>query len=153
MRPDRVEYEENLLNLEPLKGNLLSPFMEWRRVAAIGLVLMDEMAFTLLYFAVLPLFDVHLPLEGYLGVMAFLVVKDIVVIRLVWNVVVKKPEIGKESLLGKTGVALTDLDPYGIIRIENELWNVETLNPVKKGEQVKVLNVNGLFLQVQPANN
>lgn len=127
--------------------------MEWRRIGAIGVVLIDEMAFTLLYFVVLPFFDVHLPLGIYLGVMAVLIIKDIVVIKLIWNVVVKKPEIGKESLVGKTGVAFTDLDPYGIIRIENELWNVETSIPVKKGEKVKVLNVNGLFLKVESVNN
>lgn len=126
--------------------------MEWRRIGAIGVVLTDEIVFTIFYFFVLPLFDVHLPLEIYLAVMSVLVVKDIVVIKLIWHVVMRTPQIGRESLIGKTGIASTDLDPHGIIRIENELWKVEALSPVKKGEKVRVLNVNGLFLQVERVN-
>lgn len=126
--------------------------MEWRRIGAIGVVLTDEIVFTIFYFFVLPLFDVHLPLEIYLAVMSVLVIKDIVVIKLIWHVVMRTPQIGRESLIGKTGIASTDLDPHGIIRIENELWKVEALSPVKKGEKVRVLNVNGLFLQVERVN-
>lgn len=127
--------------------------MEWRRIGAIGVVLTDEIVFTIFYFFVLPLFDVHLPLGIYLAVMSVLVIKDIVVIKLIWRVVVRTPQIGRESLIGKTGTASTDLDPHGIIRIENELWKVEALSPVKKGEKVRVLSVNGLFLQVEPVNS
>jgi len=126
--------------------------MEWRRIGAIGVVLTDEIVFTIFYFFVLPLFDVHLPLRIYLAVMSVLVIKDIVVIKLIWHVVMRTPQIGRESLIGKTGIASTDLDPHGIIRIENELWKVEALSPVKKGEKVRVLSATGLFLQVEPVN-
>ncbi|KYK36953.1 MAG: NfeD family protein [Theionarchaea archaeon] len=123
--------------------------MYWKRIGAILVVLADEMAFTILWFVVIPFFGYHLPLAIYIGVMMVLVVKDIIVIKLIWNVVVKPPEIGKEALIGKTGTASTDMDPYGIIKIGNELWKAETLHFIKKGEKVKVTDMNGLFLEVE----
>ncbi|MBU7012570.1 MAG: NfeD family protein [Theionarchaea archaeon] len=128
--------------------------MEWRQLGAIGFVLMDEIGVTLLYFGVLPLFNIHLPLKVYLAIMCILVVKDILVVKFLWHVVVRTPQIGKESLIGKIGIASTDLDSQGVIRIGNELWIAETQHaPVKKGGKVIVLNVNGLYLEVDPVNS
>lgn len=124
--------------------------MHWKRVAAILVVLIDEMVFTLFFFGILPVFGVHLPIGVYIGVMAVLVTKDVIVIKLIWNVVIGPPQVGKEALIGKTGVAYTDMDFNGIIRIDNELWKVETVTPIKKGEEVKVIDMNGLFLVVEP---
>lgn len=123
--------------------------MHWKRVGAILVVLADEMAVTILWFVVIPFFGYHLPLSIYIGIMMVLVVKDVIVIKLIWNVVIKPPEIGKEALIGKIGTAYTDIDPHGIIQIGNELWKAETLHFIKKGEKAKVINMNGLFLQVE----
>lgn len=127
--------------------------MQWKRVGAIGLVLMDEIAFTVLYFLVLPLFNVHFPLYIYGAVMGILVIKDIIVIKLIWNIVVSQPHIGKESLIGKIGIAYADFESEGIIQIGNEFWKAETVQPVKKGEKVTVLRVQGLFLYVEPVSS
>lgn len=121
-----------------------------KRAAAILAVLADEMMFTLLFFGILPAFGVHLPIIIYISIMAVLVTKDIIVIKLIWNVVVGPPLMGKEALIGKMGVAFADMDTYGFIRIDNELWKAETAVPLKKGEEVEVVEMDGLFLVVEP---
>jgi membrane-bound ClpP family serine protease len=135
---------------KPLKEAHTLVFMHWERVKAISVILIDEMTFTLLYFVVLPFFNIYLPLKIYLAVMAVLVGKDVIVVKLIWNIVISQPKIGKESLIGKIGAAYMDFESEGIIQIENELWKAETVEPVKKGDNVKVLTVDGLFLQVEP---
>jgi membrane-bound ClpP family serine protease len=127
--------------------------MHWKRLGAIGVVLTDEIVFTLFYFALLPLFDVHLPLTVYIAVMLVLVTKDVIVVKLIWHIVISQPQIGKEALVGKTGIAYTDMDSHGIIQIDNELWKAETVIPLNKGEKVRVLKVDGLFLKVEPADS
>jgi membrane-bound serine protease (ClpP class) len=58
--------------------------------------------------------------------------------------------VGKESLIGKTGIAHTDLDPQGFVRIGNEFWRCESSEPVSKGEYIEVKEVRGLILKVEP---
>ena len=132
-----------------LKGSLPCTAMNWTRVGAILAILLDEIAFTVFFFGVLPAFDVYLPLTLYIGVMAILVAKDIIAIKFIWNIIVKQPEVGREALIGRIGIAYTDIDVYGLIRIDNELWKAETLYPVKKGEKVRITDMNGLSLLVE----
>ncbi len=127
--------------------------MRWIHVTAIFAILSDEIIFTVAYFGVLPLFGIHLPLSLYVGIIAVLVGKDLIVVKLIWNVVIRPPQMGKETLIGKVGTAYTDIDPHGTVKIENELWKAETTNPVKRGEKVVVRSMNGLFLHVEPINN
>jgi membrane-bound serine protease (ClpP class) len=56
---------------------------------------------------------------------------------------------GVESLIGATGVAVTDLNPNGIARVKSEEWVAEALEgPIKQGETVRVVQVEGLRLKV-----
>ncbi len=56
---------------------------------------------------------------------------------------------GVESLIGATGVAVTDLNPNGIARVKSEEWVAEALEgPIKQGEAVRVVQVEGLRLKV-----
>ena len=124
--------------------------MYWKRLGALLVVLLDEIAFTVFFFGVLPAFNVYLPLLLYICVMAILVGKDIIVVKLIWNIILKPPKVGQEAMIGKIGIAYTDIDSYGIVRIDNEFWKAESVGPVKKGEKVVVKDANGLFLQVEP---
>ncbi|MGC1120077.1 MAG: NfeD family protein [Candidatus Methanofastidiosia archaeon] len=129
--------------------------MQWKRIGAIAALSTDEMVFTFFYFVVLPLFDVKLPLAIYGSVMAILIGKDLIVVKLIWNVVVRPPATGQEALVRKVGVAITDIDAHssGTVQIENELWNAQSVHPVRKGEKVRILSVNGLSLQVEPVSD
>jgi membrane-bound serine protease (ClpP class) len=53
-------------------------------------------------------------------------------------------------LLGKTGVALSDLAPQGVVQVQSEMWSaVAAEGPVRAGETVEVVEVKGLRLWVR----
>lgn len=57
---------------------------------------------------------------------------------------------GSEALLGKEGVAISDLAPRGTVRVAHEDWTaVAELDPVKAGEPVEVVAVEGVTLHVR----
>ncbi len=62
----------------------------------------------------------------------------------------KRVMAGPESLLGSVGVALTDLNPDGEVRVEGLVWRARSTTAVKAGAQVKVVGREGLTLVVEP---
>jgi membrane-bound serine protease (ClpP class) len=59
---------------------------------------------------------------------------------------------GPESMIGKTGVAITDLNPKGEVRVDGEIWRAESLSgTIAKGEQVSVKALKGLVVVVEKA--
>ena len=63
----------------------------------------------------------------------------------------KKPEAGKEELIGEVGKVVEDLDPEGVIKLHGELWRAESLDGerIPAGTRVKVVRVDGLTLIVK----
>ncbi len=65
----------------------------------------------------------------------------------------KKPIItGRESMAGKSGVSVTDIDPHGIVQVAGEQWSAslaESAKPIKKGSRVVVVRVEGVRLIVR----
>jgi len=66
----------------------------------------------------------------------------------------RRPVSGAEKIPGETGVAQEDLAPgaEGMVYIEGELWSAVSDSPVKKGDKVLVVKVDGLKLKVTGAN-
>ncbi|MCL4459287.1 MAG: nodulation protein NfeD [Chloroflexi bacterium] len=60
-----------------------------------------------------------------------------------------RPTSGVESLVGMTGIAISDLDPTGIVQVQSEEWSATTSGEmIKAGERVQVVAVDGLRLRV-----
>jgi membrane-bound serine protease (ClpP class) len=59
--------------------------------------------------------------------------------------------IGRESMIGETAEATTDLDPDGMVRLRGALWRarVNRATPIRPGEGVKVVAIDGLVLEVE----
>jgi len=57
---------------------------------------------------------------------------------------------GQEQLLGGTGEALEDFEGVGRIFIRGENWSARSRVPVRRGQQVRVVGVEGLILNVEP---
>ncbi|HEX7012871.1 MAG TPA: nodulation protein NfeD [Steroidobacteraceae bacterium] len=57
---------------------------------------------------------------------------------------------GVNQLLAEPATALADFDQSGPVRIRGEIWNAVTRTPVKSGERLRVLKVDGLTLEVEP---
>ncbi len=58
---------------------------------------------------------------------------------------------GSQALLGQTATAETDLTPDGHIFLRGELWRAVSAEPVKKGERVTVMAIDGLTVRVSKA--
>jgi len=60
----------------------------------------------------------------------------------------RPPFSGAERLATETGIADTDLAPEGLVQVESELWKAIADEPVRRGEKVRILSVDGLELRV-----
>jgi len=63
------------------------------------------------------------------------------------------PTIGRESMVGEVGQATADLGPEGMVQVRDALWRARTnrATPIAAGDPVRVVGVEGLVLQVEPA--
>ena len=61
----------------------------------------------------------------------------------------KKPVSGAEGLIDEIGIANTDIANEGKIFIDGEYWDVWSDGPIKAGERVKVMQVEGMRLKVE----
>jgi membrane-bound serine protease (ClpP class) len=62
----------------------------------------------------------------------------------------QKVVTGKEGMLGFTGEAAGPLTPYGIVTVNGETWNAESLSgDISKGEKVIVKEMRNLKLYVE----
>ncbi len=62
------------------------------------------------------------------------------------------PTVGREGMVGETGDAEVDVDPDGVVRIRGALWRARTnrATPIRAGDAVRVVEVQGLVLEVEP---
>jgi len=59
---------------------------------------------------------------------------------------------GKEALIGSKGIATSDLNPKGEIRVMGEFWEATAKDSqIVAGQAVEVVGMNGMFLVVKPA--
>ena len=61
---------------------------------------------------------------------------------------------GIEGLIGETGEVMETLSPTGIIKVQGEIWNAESLTgTIGKGEKVRIREMKNLKLFVENINN
>jgi membrane-bound ClpP family serine protease len=61
---------------------------------------------------------------------------------------------GIEAMEGETGVAVDDLNPAGRVRVLRENWSAQSVGPpISRGSTVRVVEVRGLRLVVEPARD
>ena len=66
----------------------------------------------------------------------------------------RKKLTGPEAMVGKTGLAITNLTPKGEVRVLGEIWQAESISGnIQKGEQVTVKSLNGLVVIVERTQN
>ncbi|AAM23672.1 membrane-bound serine protease (ClpP class) [Caldanaerobacter subterraneus subsp. tengcongensis MB4] len=61
----------------------------------------------------------------------------------------RKVVTGIEGMIGEFGTAVTDIAPKGTVLVEGERWQAVSKEPIKKGEKVVIIGVEGLTLKVQ----
>ena len=60
------------------------------------------------------------------------------------------PKVGSETLIGATGIAVTDCRPVGSVRIRGEVWQGRCEAGVAAGNRVRVAGRDRLTLLVEP---
>jgi membrane-bound serine protease (ClpP class) len=62
------------------------------------------------------------------------------------------PTIGREWMIGEMGTAVVDVDPDGVVRVRDAQWRARTnrATPIKAGEAIRVVEVDGPLLEVEP---
>jgi len=62
------------------------------------------------------------------------------------------PTIGRENLLGTTGVAVGDVSPEGIVLVDGAKWHARTnrATPLLNNAAIRVVGIDGVTLQVEP---
>ena len=63
--------------------------------------------------------------------------------------------LGREGLVGASGVALVDFDPDGLVEVNNARWRATAHREagIARGSAVMVTGVDGLFLEVEPISS
>ena len=57
---------------------------------------------------------------------------------------------GKEALMKDVAVATEDFDGDGHVWVESERWKAHSTRPVRKGQQLRIVQVDGLVVHVEP---
>jgi membrane-bound serine protease (ClpP class) len=65
----------------------------------------------------------------------------------------EKVQTGIENLLGATGVVTERLAPSGQARVLGELWQARSSSELPPGSRVRVIALDGLTLEVEPAED
>jgi len=65
------------------------------------------------------------------------------------------PTIGRETLLGRTGVAVTDLTPEGVVEVDGARWRARSQRAagIVAGDPIAVRSVDDSLLEVDPAGD
>ena len=57
---------------------------------------------------------------------------------------------GVEELIGHQAVAVHDFEGHGRVLIRGETWQAQCAAPVRRGQPLRVLAIDGLTLRVAP---
>ncbi len=63
----------------------------------------------------------------------------------------RRVKTGKEALIGARGIATTDLNPKGEVRVVGEFWEATAKDAtIAAGQAVEVVSMDGVYLVVKP---
>ena len=57
---------------------------------------------------------------------------------------------GQEELVGSEASVLEDFNGKGHVRLHGERWHARSTEPLRKGQRVRVVRVEGLTIEVEP---
>jgi membrane-bound serine protease (ClpP class) len=93
-----------------------------------------------------PGFAIARPLIGAMGFVGGLVALGIVIYAVRAR---SRPVVtGVDQLLRETAVAIEDFEHTGTVRVRGELWQAVTPEPVKSGETLRIVRIEGLTLMI-----
>jgi len=95
-----------------------------------------------------PGFGVSLPLIGAFGLFSSALFGIVLVMAVKAR---QRPVVsGQEELVGAVAEVISNFDNKGKVHVHGEIWNACSHTPVRQGQQVRVIRMNGLTLWVEP---
>ncbi len=120
-----------------------------KRFIALMLTLLDDFLIIIAIFFLLPLFGLVIPFWLVLLIVLILAFLSVLLYK-AFKHLENPSHLGIESVIGKRGEALSDLDPKGLVYLDNELWSaISTGDKIRKGEKVVVKRIEGSVLIVE----
>jgi len=93
-------------------------------------------------------FQVSMPLVVTVGAAAGVIFSATIMIALSQR---RKPVVsGQEEMIGAVAEALETFESSGRVRTHGEIWNARVQHPVTAGQKLRIKNVHGLTLEVEP---
>ncbi|MEE2777569.1 MAG: nodulation protein NfeD [Acidobacteriota bacterium] len=92
---------------------------------------------------------VRVSLQLIFGVALFTTAVVVTLLTLILRVHRSHVATGQEGLLHEHGVARTQIDPGGKVSVHGEIWNAISESPIAVGEEIEILEVDGMTLKVQ----
>ena len=96
-----------------------------------------------------PIPQLRIHLSTALGLAFPFAIITVVLVRLVYLSHRRKSIVGEEAMVGKIGIAKTDLHKEGKVLVRGEYWNAYSERPIPAGARVRVVKVNGLTIEVE----
>ena len=96
--------------------------------------------------------EMRIHLATSLAVTVPLAVITVILLRLVIAAQRRKAVTGEVGMIDAVGVAQTDLDLEGKVLVRGEIWEARARQKIPKGTKVRVREINGLILLVEPAS-
>ncbi len=81
--------------------------------------------------------------------------KEVILFPFTWRAYDQDCSGPIHPMIGSRGIAKEQLAPSGYVLIRGEIWRAEVrgnLSPIEKGEPIKVHEIRGLMLLVQPVS-
>lgn len=72
----------------------------------------------------------------------------IFVMGLVVRAWLRRPRTGEQGLIGEVGLAVSDVNSEGKVSVHGEYWNARSDSHIPRGERVRVIKVEGLYVVV-----
>ena len=109
----------------------------------------QEVVAALFLFLLLPKVDVNLPLWLKIVILVAIIVWSVVTYK-PYRKALERPSCDpQQAIIGKRGIAMSRLNPEGLVRIEGETWKAAILDDVVEvGSSITVKEANGLKLVV-----
>lgn len=124
-----------------------STIKDWLKVAVL---MLDEVAVVVVALIILSLLGIKITLPVIivaallLGALVFFTHKKII------PTFHKKKITGAEGLIGLEGEVIEPLTPVGLVKVGSECWKARAVGEnIEAGEEVEILEVNGLKLTVK----
>ena len=123
--------------------------MTGRLILAVVTTVLQEAALVAIILWGLPQLDIHIPRGGLIAIMLAWAANAVFFYLIGSRALKRKPFAGLGSMVGNKGKVVRPLDPDGLIRIGDELWEAKSASgQMDVGEWVTVVEQDGLKLMV-----